>query len=392
MFTPFSHTLRSIRQDRPRAIPVVLILGALLLCGWAAWAVFGRLVVVATARSARIEARMAPHRVDAPIDGTIERVAVRLGQEVAAGDELFEIDTAQRRLRMDEVAVQSGAIDSEVAALLAVITAAEASVAVDAAVFSAERVEGQARVERARARATMFMRELERVQALGAEALVSRAETHRAEADLDEARATERESVAAIERIGFGRQRAEADRRTRIAELRRELAELQGRRATLDATQRVLAGEIAKGRVRAPVAGRIGELPDRRPGSYVEAGAALATIIPDGGTRIVAHFASEDCVGRVAPGQRALLRLDAFPWAEYGFVAARVERVGSEIGDRGVRVELGDLHAAGNGLAIQHGLTGTVEVEVERCAPLLLMLRKVGAFSDRVALVADEDG
>jgi membrane fusion protein (multidrug efflux system) len=113
-------------------------------------------------------------------------------------------------------------------------------------------------------------------------------------------------------------------------------------------------------------------------GSVVRAGDRLAAIVPSGGLRAVADFLPASALGRVRPGQSARLRLEGFPWTRFGTVAAVVERVASEPLEGRVRVELRLVPDAAARIPLQHGLPGTVEVEVERLAPAELVLRAAG--------------
>lgn len=94
--------------------------------------------------------------------------------------------------------------------------------------------------------------------------------------------------------------------------------------------------------------------------------------------QIIAEFPPGAALGKVRPGQRAILRLDGFPWAQYGTVAAKVSRVAGEIRDGEVKVELAvdPVHPAE--IPYQHGLRPVVEVEVERVSPAVLILRSAG--------------
>ena len=78
------------------------------------------------------------------------------------------------------------------------------------------------------------------------------------------------------------------------------------------------------------------------------------------------------------PGQPARLRLDGFPWAQYGSLAATVTSVATEARDGVIRVELQLPPETPTAIPLQHGLPGTVEVEVERISPATLVLRAVG--------------
>ena len=75
-------------------------------------------------------------------------------------------------------------------------------------------------------------------------------------------------------------------------------------------------------------------------------------------------------------GQKARMRLEGFPWSQYGSVPATVHLVAGEMRNGFIEVEL-DLNTDVNpGVVFQHGLPGTVEVE--RLSPATLLLRAVG--------------
>jgi membrane fusion protein (multidrug efflux system) len=93
---------------------------------------------------------------------------------------------------------------------------------------------------------------------------------------------------------------------------------------------------------------------------------------------VIAEFQPADALGKVHPGQHATLRLQGFPWAQFGTVPAEVSRVAGDIRDGKVRVELAVNPVAGSRIPLQHGLPGSVEVEVERISPLALVLRSAG--------------
>lgn len=83
-------------------------------------------------------------------------------------------------------------------------------------------------------------------------------------------------------------------------------------------------------------------------------------------------------LGRLRPGQPARLRLDSFPWTQYGTVPATVAGVAPEIRDGRLQVELTLQPLATSRIPLQPGLTGSAEVEVERVSPAVLVLRAAG--------------
>jgi multidrug resistance efflux pump len=147
--------------------------------------------------------------------------------------------------------------------------------------------------------------------------------------------------------------------------------------ATAAAIQR-LEYEVKKYRIRAPADGQIGEIGALQAGAVVREGDKLATLVPAGDLKIVAFFLPTAALGRIQLGQAARLRLDSFPWTQYGTVSASVVRVASE-GEYGrVRVELAINHDPASPIPLQRGLTGTIEIEVDRISPAALVLRSAG--------------
>jgi len=85
-------------------------------------------------------------------------------------------------------------------------------------------------------------------------------------------------------------------------------------------------------------------------------------------------------LGRIRPGQHARLRLEGFPWAQYGSVSATITNVASEIRDGTIRVEMALDSNPGSRIPLQHGLPGSVEVEIETLSPANLVLRTAGSL------------
>ena len=115
----------------------------------------------------------------------------------------------------------------------------------------------------------------------------------------------------------------------------------------------------------------------------VREGDRLAAVVPRGELQVVADFLPPSALGRIRPGQPARLRLEGFPWTQYGSLAATVSRVASEVRNGRIRVELSVDSNGASPIPLQHGLPGTVEVEVERVSPATLVLRAAGKLLAR---------
>src|SRR5262249_11479722 len=147
--------------------------------------------------------------------------------------------------------------------------------------------------------------------------------------------------------------------------LRGTLSQLDREQATAAASIKRLEYEVERRILRAPVAGRIAEVADLQIGAVVDEAQRLAMIVPDGPLHVVAQFVPAAAIGRVPAGQQARVRLQGFPWAEYGSLQASVTGVADEVRDGLVRVEL-SVNAFSSALPVSHALPGTVEIEVER--------------------------
>ena len=153
---------------------------------------------------------------------------------------------------------------------------------------------------------------------------------------------------------------------------------MEGQISTSKARIASLTHELEQFVLRAPVSGQVGELAPLQPGSEVRRGDRLAVLIPPGQLRIVADFPPSRALGRIRPGQTARLRLQGFPWTEYGTLTPTVSTLASEARDGKVRVECQLQPGGSSSIPLQHGLPGTLEVAVDDLSPARLILRAAG--------------
>ena len=217
-----------------------------------------------------------------------------------------------------------------------------------------------------------------RANRLRSEGLIPEAEARRANADAQSKRAAVESMKASVARLEPELQIRRRDRDAVMAETRSDIARLESDAATSAANAKRLEFEIENRRIRAPITGRLSECAPLRPGAYITAGRQLGVIVPSSKLQVVAEFSGEAALGKIHPGQNAIVKLEGFPWAQFGTLSARVARVAGEIRNGKVRVELAVQAPAGSRIPLQHGLPGSAEIEVERISPAVLLLRSAG--------------
>jgi multidrug resistance efflux pump len=220
--------------------------------------------------------------------------------------------------------------------------------------------------------------ESRRLSRLHTEGLIPARELDQGNAEAERRRAAVSASKLVLARLESEQRTRETDRTSQMERLHGEISRLRGQRTTSLAALERLGHEVERRRIRAPVSGRLGEVAALRTGAVVAEGEKLGAIVPEGTLRAVAEFAPPAALGRVRPGQPARLRLHGFPWAQYGSIPATVTSVAGEVRQGTVRVELAVAEGQNTPIPLQHGLPGSVEVEVERVTPATLVLRTAG--------------
>jgi multidrug resistance efflux pump len=376
--TAFSRSTRALAVDGFGRSLGGLLLATALLGGWTAWFLASRVAIYEVTQTARLEVDRAAHPVETPIAGRVIMTRLVVGQDVQAGEVLIELDAEAQRLQLEEARAR-------LAAFAAQLTARRQEVTAEEAAWQGERQAAQVALDEARARhreAEVAVRAAEeeaefyaRLQVRGLAAQLdlvrTKAEVHKRRAAVDTLR-------LAVSRLEGEQRTRERDRLARLEGFKREVVQLEGDMAIAAATIERLGHEIDKRRIRAPVAGRLGEVATLQIGAVVREGDTLGAILPPSALKIVAHFPPPAALGRLQPAQPARLRLTGFPWTQYGSIAATVASVAHETRDGQIRVELSLTPDPTSAIPLQHGLSGTVEVEVERVAPVTLVLRAIG--------------
>jgi multidrug resistance efflux pump len=378
MSNSFHRVSRSLRVDKGLFSASALILALLLLGAWLFWAFRARITDYEVSDSARLEVASSAYPVQADTSGRLVMSHLALGSEVHAGDVLLELESKSERLSLEQEAVHRASLEPQLRALRTQLASEGRGRSEEETVLTVSTSGAESQYRQAEAQAALAGEEAARAERLRREGLIPEAEAERAAADARAKQAAAESAKTGIARLAPELRVRDRSREVRVAQIAVDIAELEAEVSASLATSKRLSYEIERRRLRAPATGVLSECAPLRPGAHINAGDQVGVIVPRSGLHVIAEFSPDAALGKLQPGQPAIVRLEGFPWAQFGTLSARVSQVAGEIRNGKVRVELAVNAAPRSRIPIQHGLPGSVEVEIERASPALLLLRSAG--------------
>ena len=378
MSTAFSRTARAMAADGFRGSFVAIAFSLLLLGAWLAWFFFAPIPRYEVTPTARLEVDQLIRPVQSPVLARIVTSNLQIGRVVQAGDVLVELDSATQRFQVQEEMAHMTALTSEIVSLRAQVSGTNQAKTREQQTSKIAQDQAAAKFQEAETLAKSAADEAHRLDQLQKQDLIPRREYEQGQLAAESRRQAAESLRLEASRLQQGQGSRESDRTVQAENLFGEIRKLEGEQASAKASIDRLNYEVERRMIRAPISGKLAEVAELRPGGVVEEADRLCAILPDGRLRAVAEFAPSDALGRIHPGQPARLRLDGFPWTQYGSISTTVTNVAGEIRDGKVRVELNLNGGAGVPINLQHGLPGSVEVEVERLTPAKIVLRAAG--------------
>jgi membrane fusion protein (multidrug efflux system) len=349
----------------------------LLIGAWVVWLFLARITIYRATDQASIELVNDPIRLDAPVSGRIVTSRLVLGDQVYAGEVLVELDAQGEQRQLDEDKAQLTSLAPQLSAIRAEIMAAQEG-------LSAEEQSGRVALDQAGVKWEGAKKEWKTADEIARRYIKSREVVSEIELLQRTGEAQSRLTTANSLQLEVGRlatelQTQKNDRTAHIAQLTQEQTHLEGEEETTKADIKRLEYEADRHSIRAPARGRVVGIAGLGIGTFVPAGGRLGTIAPPRQLKAVAEFPSTEALGHILPGQPAWLRLNGFPWTQYGTISATVASIASESQDDRVRVDLW-ISPKATRIPIQEGLSGWAEVEVEHISPASLIMRAAGTL------------
>ncbi|KWN65970.1 HlyD family type I secretion periplasmic adaptor subunit [Burkholderia stagnalis] len=373
-------------------------------------ALIGKLDIVAVAPGKLIPKEQVK-TIQPALTGVVRRILVRDGQQVQAGQLLMELDTTQAAADADKA--RSSRVDAALTAerskalltaqakgtspTLAKVDDASDEQQIEAQHF-ADGIYAEYRDKLNSSQAELMKREAElgttrqQIAKLQATAPLARRQANDYASLVNEkyvARTDylDKEQTALNQEHELAAQRSHAQElAAAIAQQRAEIAALtsQYRRQQLDALDKANQ-QLAQSRndetkadtrqkllsLIAPVAGTVQQLKIHTLGGVATAASPVMDIVPDDTLEVEANIENKD-IGFVKAGQSVVVKVDAFPYARYGFLLGTVETVSNDAAPdrrRGltfpvrVRLATNRIRANGTWINLTPGMTVSAEIK-----------------------------
>lgn len=377
MHTPFKHTLRSLQREPRRLTGIGFIALGALAIAWLIAALIVPVPVHVVSNQARLITAQRPMQVHAPVTLPVKWVAVDIGDRVTAGQLLLELDGGALPTEIKQAQQGLAAAEREIQALKNQQQSRRAVVTHNQDSASAEQRRLQAELAIASTQRSLAEAAWDRAQRLGAGGNLSTEVLEKRQAEVSEASSRMLALRAALSREQADTGQFAQEQQVALATIEQTMADREADISTLLGRLETLQTALQRTRIIAPTAGTIGAIADLGTGAVVENAAWLLTLVPDTAFEIEAHFDTR-ALGQLQLGQIGRLRLDSFPWASYGLVAAKLSRLGVETGN-GLTLARFEIAAdPSQVIPLQNGLVGQLEVEVRRVPPAVLLLEVVG--------------
>jgi len=376
----FIHSHDFLRRDglRRSALKIAVCFGLISL--WSYWFGFASIGVYETSEVSEMEASEEIHPIQVDAVGRISRTFLTLGKPIQAGDLLLELDDSDVRLELNEFRERLDGLGPQLDHLHQEISSQQAALEHESDELREARHEAESISVQAQSRAAFAGRQADLNRSLYSIGTLAQVDVNRALSNAHEQAAAAEGAQATVEKIGKQQRRDHAERLAGIQNLYKQESALESDRQTFAAQIKRLEHEVEKRRVYAPVSGTLAEVEPVKPGTVVQVGQKIATVLPSSGLKVVAQFLPAAVAGRIKPGQPARLLAERFPWSQYGAVPLTVQTVGTDVHDAHIKVELLVSPSVQTRIPLQHGLRGTTEVLVERATPLEIALRVAGRY------------
>lgn len=421
--SPWSDSIQTILDQPTSSLPIQLACaGCLFLGTFLAWAWLGQVDEVAKA-SGKIEPQDAAVKVQPVELGKIAQVNVKEGDSVEQGQVLLvlesELDTKgveqlqtalmaqQGELNQTEVMIEKMRSQLETRSMIARsdLQSQQATLSQNETLAETQKVLNQQLEEDI----AVQRQRIEKFRTLANEGAYARDQVIQMEQAVRERERSVTEGNGKLQQAIGDRERLHAElarkeseatqsqlvTQQEIEQLRLHQAEIRGKMQEVQAQIATAKAKKDQRYVYAPASGKITTLNLKHSGQVVQPGEAIAEISPQGKPLILSTLLPSHEAGFVKPGMVTQIKLDAFPYQDFGLLPGKVLAVSSDSksldnGTQVYRVEVildrPHLKVNGQNIEFKIGQTGTAEIITRRRRIIDLLLDPIRKLQGNVSL------
>ena len=399
----WSTSVQTLLDQPPATFPLKLILGGIGFClAFGAWAWLGQIEQVGHAQG-RLIPKGQVHKVDPVEPGKVIRVAVKAGQEVRVGQLLVELDSQLAKGEIERLQQSLTANQIQLSQMQGLIEriqleakTREATAAADiqaqaAAIAQAKETAATTRelLTQLQADAKAHQARQQRLEPFVREGALSKDFLFEAEQALSDrqrnitqSQGELQEALIETNRLQAGLNQKHAESRTAQLETQQRIQQLQVEttqlKAQLAETKNLLQAartKLVQNFLYAPIDGYVSSLNIQNAGVVVQPGQTVAEMAPHNAPLVLSASLPNQEAGFVKPGMPVQVKLDAYPYQDYGVVPGKVtsispdakldERLGA-VYQLEVALERNYIAANQQKIKFKAGQTATAEVIIRR--------------------------
>ena len=315
------------------------------------WAAFSQVDEVGTAQG-RLEPKGNTIRLDAPVAGTVDTLAVKEGQIVVKGQPLLSLQSDIVNADLQQAQVKLEGLLNRKTQLIAIKSQLESSLSTAQQQVQAQAVSQQDTIDKAKKQQTSLQDSLGLIQDLLAkdrqkialldnlrkQGAIPRSQVEDAEriqiqnaqqlqktnADMQQAQAEVQKQKSEYQRILRDGELSLIDKTKQVKELQSQIIDTQSEAAQTQTLIKSLQYQRQQRVIYSPANGTLFQLLIQQPGAVVQPGQTIAQIAPKTARLVFRAQIDNRDTGFLKVGLPAKLKFDAYPFQDYGLISGKV--------------------------------------------------------------------
>jgi hemolysin D len=354
----WSQPLQTLLDHPPSTLPQRMLLGGLIFSSaFVAWAWFGQISDVSHANG-RLVPEGEVYKVQPVMEGEVAKILVKEGQQVRANQVIAELDTqlvattverlkksladSQLELTQTQELVAKTQLEKQTRQAIAVAQVNFQQSAIHQAADTA--ITQRRLLEQLQTDVVAYQTRLARIQPLIKEGAISSNHLFEIEqalrdrqrsiiqtqGDLQKSQGDAKQLQAKLAQTQAEGQQSQLETQQQLGQLDIKIAELQEKINTAAGLLKEANTRLKQSFLYAPVAGVVSSLTMRNVGEVAKPGQTVVEIAPAKAPLILSAIVPSRSAGLLKPKMPVNLKLDAFPYQDYGTISGKVSTISSD--------------------------------------------------------------